>query len=50
MWHIRGRKMHTVGLGKSEGKRPLVKPRNKWDLQRTIHVMGGYEGNSSASE
>jgi len=46
---FRGREMHTVWLWKPEGKRPLGKPRNRWDLQWTIYVMGGYGGNSSGS-
>jgi hypothetical protein len=61
IWVVKLRRMRWAGdvahlgedwgrLGKPEGKRPLGKPRKRWDVQWTSHVMGGYGENSSGSE
>jgi hypothetical protein len=31
MWHAWGRKLYKVFLGKSEGKKPLGRPRRRWE-------------------
>ena len=38
-----GERLHRVLVGKPEGKRPLGRPRHRWehDIKMDLHEMGG---------
>jgi hypothetical protein len=44
MWHVWGRGVHRVLVGKPEGKRPLGRPRHRWEYNIKMdlqEVRGG---------
>ena len=44
MWHVRGERRGVCGVlvGKSEGKRPLVRPRFRWEdnIKKDLQEVG----------
>jgi hypothetical protein len=55
MWHAWGRRVYRLLVGKPEGKRPLGRPRRRWednikiDLQE-VGLGGGMSGVDLAQE
>jgi hypothetical protein len=45
------RGLHRVSVGKPEGKRPLGRPRRRWEdnIQMDLHEVGGYGEGLSGS-
>jgi hypothetical protein len=45
MWHIQGRGVYKVLVGKPEGNKPHVRPRHRWEenIMMNLHEVG-YEG------
>jgi hypothetical protein len=38
MWHVWERKVYKVSVGKPEGKRPLGRPRRRWEDEIRIYL------------
>jgi len=47
MWRVWGRGVHRVLVGKPEGKRPLGRPRRRWEdnIKMNLQEVGGGCGN-----
>jgi hypothetical protein len=40
MWHVWGRGVYRVFVGKSEGKKPLETPRRRWEYNIKMDLQG----------